>query len=247
MNTHPPRFLIPAPATVGERLELPRDEAAHARVLRVRHGDAVALFDGAGHSYMARIDVAARGAIAVEVTAVEPDRAHESALDLTLAVGLLKSDRIEWLIEKATELGVTRIQPFTSTHTLGQPSPARQTRWRQIALAAAKQSGRSVIPAIAAPIDLAAVLRQPVAVRLLLAEQGGQSDLLRLDAGAPASVQLIVGAEGGFTAAELAATRAAGAHLVGLGPRILRAESAAIAALALCQARWGDLHAEHGE
>jgi 16S rRNA (uracil1498-N3)-methyltransferase len=243
VNIHLPRFLIAAPSAPGARIELSRDEAAHVRVRRLRRGEAVALFDGAGHSYVGRIDALTRGTVTVEITQARPAREHESPLALTLAFGLLKSDRVEWLIEKATELGVTSLQPFDSTHTLGRPSPNRRARWHQIAAAAAKQCGRSVIPDVADPIELAAVLLQPAARRLLLAEQGG-GDLLRVDAAAAPSMQLIVGAEGGFTDGELAAAGAAGCTPVDLGPRILRAETAAITAVALVQARWGDLRGE---
>jgi 16S rRNA (uracil1498-N3)-methyltransferase len=242
-----PRFLIQTTAALGDRIGLPHDEAKHVRVRRLRPGEEVALFDGAGASYLARIEAVSRGAVTVEVTAIRPLREHESPLDLTLAVALLRSDRTEWLIEKASELGVTRLQPFASTHALGRPSPARQARWQQIAAAAAKQCGRSVVAQITPPVDFAAVLRQPCSARLLLAERGGRDDLLRLELGAVTSVQLIIGPEGGFTDAELDAARAAGCRLVDLGPRILRAETAALAALALVQARWGDLRARRAD
>ena len=162
-------------------------------------------------------------------------------LTVTLAVASLKSDRLEWVIEKATELGVARIQLFESARTLARPSDDRQSRWRQIALSAAKQSGRSAAPRIEAPIDFAAALALPAAARVLFAEDGSGADLAGLSLEKPASILAVVGAEGGFSADELAAARAAGCHLVGLGPRILRAETAAIVAVALCQARWGDL------
>jgi 16S rRNA (uracil1498-N3)-methyltransferase len=244
---HPPRFLIQTTAAVGDRIALPHDEAKHARVRRLRPGEEVALFDGAGGSYLARIAAVARGTVTVEVTAVRPPREHESPLDVTLAIALLKSDRIEWLIEKASELGVTRLQPFASTHALGRPSPARQARWQQIAAAAAKQCGRSVVPQIAATVDFAALLRQPCSARLLLAERGGTDDLQRLELAAVTSMQLIIGPEGGFTDTELDTARAAGCRLVDLGARILRAETAALAALAVVQARWGDLRARRAD
>lgn len=238
MSEHLPRFVIATPAAVGDVIRLTRDEARHARVRRLTLGDAVALFDERGHSCVGAVSAVARDHIAVRVTAVRPPDEHESGLDLTLAIGLLKADKLDWVIEKATELGVTRLQPFASQHTLAQPSAARRTRWQQIARAAAKQCGRSRVPLVAPPCDLAAVLQAP-ATRLLLAEHGTTVPLASVDAAGP--LVLIVGAEGGFSAAELAAARAAGAHLIGLGPRILRAETAAVAALALCQARWGDL------
>lgn len=238
MSGHLPRFVIAAPAAVGEVVTLADEEARHARVRRLAVGEAVALFDERGHSCVGEVTAVARDAIAVRVTAVRPPDENESRLDLTLAVGLLKADKLDWVIEKATELGVRRIQPFASEHTLAQPSAAKQARWQQIARSAAKQCGRSRVPAVAAPCALAAVLRSG-ATRLLLAEHGDTVPFADVEAAGP--LTLIVGAEGGFAASELAAAHAAGARLIGIGPRILRAETAAIAALALCQARWGDL------
>lgn len=241
MSGHLPRFAIAGPAAVGDVVTLAGDEARHARVRRLALGETVALFDEAGHGWVGEVRAAGRDRVAVRITAARPANEGESALDLTLAVGLLKADKLDWVIEKATELGVARIHPFASTHTLGQPSASRQARWQQIARGAAKQCGRSRVPAVAPPGDLAAALRLPAATRLLFAEHGDTEPLAAIDAPAGGPLLLIVGAEGGFAAAELAAARAAGARLIGLGPRILRAETAALAAVALCQARWGDL------
>ena len=241
MSGHLPRFVIARPAAVGEVVTLTVDEARHARVRRLAIGEAVALFDEAGHSCVGEVSRVARDSVTVRVTAVRAADAGESPLDLTLAIGLLKADKLDWVIEKATELGVARIQPFASTHTLAQPSAARQTRWQQIARSAAKQSGRSRVPAVAAPCAFAALLDLPAATRLLLAEHGDTVPFAAVDAPPGVPLILIVGAEGGFATAELDAARAAGARLVGLGPRILRAETAAVAACVLCQAHWGDL------
>ena len=239
MSAHLPRFAIDRPAAVGEVVALTGDEGKHARVRRLAVGEAVALFDEAGHSCVGEVAEIRRDGIAVRVTAVNPANAGESPLDLTLAVGLLKADKLDWVMEKATELGVSRIQPFASANTLAQPSTARQTRWQQIARSAAKQSGRSIVPTIAPPCDLDAVLNTS-ATRLLLAEHGDTVPLATIEAPRP-PLLIIVGAEGGFTTGELDAARVAGAHLVTLGPRILRAETAAVAAVALVQSRWGDL------
>ena len=241
MRPHLPRFLIERGAAPGAVLALRPDEAKHARVRRLGVGDAVAVFDGAGRSYLARIESLSRDGAAVRIESALPERAAESPLDLTLAVGTLKADRFDWVIEKATELGVTRIQPFISTHTLARPSADRQARWRQIALAAAKQCGRSAAPAIAGTIDFDAVVALPAALRLVFAEDGSGVELATLTDSAPTSLLIVIGAEGGFTPAELATARAQNCHLVDLGPRILRADTAALTALSLCQARWGDL------
>ena len=241
MKPHLPRFLIERPAAPGDVLPLRPEEAKHARVRRLGVGDVVAVFDGAGRSYLARIESLSREGAAVRIDDALPERTAESPLDLTLAVAALKADRLDWVIEKATELGVAHVQLFTSAYTLARPSADRQSRWRQIALAAAKQCGRSAAPTIAPAIDLGAVLRLPAALRVLFAEDGSGTHLTALAEAAPASLLAIVGAEGGFTTEELAAARAADCRLIDLGPRILRADTAAVAAVALCQARWGDL------
>ena len=243
MTSHLPRFLIDRAAAPGDVVPLRPEEAKHARVRRLGAGDAVALFDGAGRSYLGRVESLSRDGAAVRIDDALPERDAESPLDLTLAIATLKADRLDWVVEKATELGVARIQPFTSAHTLARPSPDRQTRWRQIALAAAKQSGRSAAPAIAASIAFDAVIALPAALRILFAEDGSGAGLASAAHTAPGSLLAIVGGEGGFTADELVAARAAGCQLVDLGPRILRADTAAITAVALCQARWGDLGA----
>jgi len=245
MRPHLPRFLIERAVAPGDALPLPAEEAKHARVRRLGVGNPVAVFDGAGRSYLARLESLSRDGAVVRITEALPERDGESPLELTLAAAALKADRFDWVIEKATELGVTRIQPFHSAHTLALPSRDRQARWRQIALAAAKQCGRSAAPTIAAPLAFDAVLALPATGRLLFAEDGSGDCLSRIAfAAAPSSLLAIVGAEGGFSPDELSAARAAGCQLVALGPRILRAETAAVTAVVLCQARWGDLGGE---
>jgi len=242
VSQHLPRFHIAAPVAAGDLVALTGDELRHARVRRLAVGEAVALFDGAGFSCVAAVEALSRDAVRVRVGAVRPARDGESPLALTLALGLLKADKIDWAIEKAVELGVAAVQPFTSAHTVAAPSEARRRRWQQLARAAAKQCGRSVVPPVAAPLAFEALLARPAAAKLLLAERGAVTPLGTVAlAAAPPALLLVIGPEGGFSDTELAAAAAAGFTLAGLGARILRAETAAIAALALCQARWGDL------
>lgn len=239
MSAH--RFAIDRPPVVGEVVTLAGEEGRHARVRRLAVGEAVVLFDQAGHSCVGEMCGVDRDGVRVRVTALRPDGEGESRLDLTVAVALLKADKLDWVIEKATELGATRLQPFASAHSLAQPSAGRQARWQQIARSAAKQCGRSLVPDIAAPCALTAVVALPAAARLLLAEHGETVPLAAIALDRPASLLLVIGPEGGFDNAEIAAAANAGFRPVGLGPRILRAETAAIAAVALCQSRWGDL------
>ena len=239
MSAH--RFAIDRPAAVGDEMVLSGEEGRHAKVRRLAVGEPVVLFDGAGHSWRGEVCGAGRDGVRVRVTAAQPDGAGESPLDLTLAVALLKSDKLDWVIEKATELGVSRLQPFASAHSLAHPSANRVARWQQLARAAAKQCGRSLVPPVAPPCAFAELLALPAAARLLLAGHGETIALAAINLARPASLLLVIGPEGGFDARELNTARAAGCTLVGLGPRILRAETAAIAAVALCQSRWGDL------
>jgi 16S rRNA (uracil1498-N3)-methyltransferase len=238
MNNTLPRFLLDQLATPGERVDLAADEAHHARVRRLATGDRVALFDGKGRSYLGTVEHASAKGLAVRVDEALPIGAHESPLALTLAIALLKSDRFEWMIEKTTELGVTRLRPFTSEHSLARPSAARQTRWRTIAVSAAKQCGRSVVPQIEAPCDFDQMLAAADTAPLLFWERSTTEPRLS-DTRARATI--IVGPEGGFSEKEVARASEAGCQIATLGPRILRAETAAVAAVTLTQSTWGDL------
>jgi 16S rRNA (uracil1498-N3)-methyltransferase len=237
-----PRFLVGSAAADGASIELEAAEAKHARVRRVRRGEEVVVFDGRGWSAIAVVDTIGTRAVTVRIARTLPPRHAESSLDLTLAVAVLKSDRFDWVIEKATELGVTRIRPFTSRNSLAQPSSARRKRWQQIALAAAKQCGRAVPPQVHPPAPFRALLDELTGARILFAEGSGEPTLhAGKDLTEPVSI--LVGPEGGFAPQELDEATAAGCRLVTLGPRILRAETAAIVAVALCQQTFGDLTA----
>jgi 16S rRNA (uracil1498-N3)-methyltransferase len=239
----PPRFFVEAQSLQRDPILLNASETRHAHVRRLTVGTAVVVFDGAGASHLARVERISRRTVELTLLQRLPDRSGESPLDMTLAVALLKADKLDTVIEKATELGVARIMLFASRYSLGRPSAARLARWRQIAIAAAKQCERTVIPRIEGPLDIAAVLQKPAPYRLLLWEDSDckqAADLASISV-APAAVTLLVGPEGGFAPDEVAAARAAGWLPVTLGPRILRAETAAITAVALCQHLWGDL------
>jgi 16S rRNA (uracil1498-N3)-methyltransferase len=242
----PPRFFMNAQSLQHEPILLDASETRHAQVRRLAAGSTVVVFDGAGVSHLAKVERISRRAVELTLLQRLPDRSGESPLDMTLAVALLKADKLDTVIEKATELGVSRVMLFASRYSLGRPSAARLARWRQIAIAAAKQCERTVIPRIEGPLDLTTVLREPASCRLLLWEDGdsGQAADLASISLAPTSLTLLVGPEGGFAADEVAAARTSGWLPITLGPRILRAETAAIAATALCQHLWGDLRSQ---
>jgi 16S rRNA (uracil1498-N3)-methyltransferase len=236
-----PHFLVSRATPEGASIDLELGEAKHARVRRVRRGEEVIVLDGLGWSALAEVDCVTQRSVLVRIVAARSPRHSESPLDLTLAVALLKSDRFDWLVEKATELGVTRIRPLTSRYSLGRPAAGRRERWRQIALAAAKQCGRTVPPDVHPPAAFEAVLRELAGTKVLFAEASAPTGLPTEQA-ATGRISILIGPEGGFTPEELKEAESAGCHLASLGPRILRAETAAIAAVTLCQYTLGDLY-----
>ena len=228
-------------------IRLQADEARHLReVLRLKPGDEVYVFDGEGKEFRCVIEISRRDTADLKVEKeVEPPH-PESPLQLTLAVALLKSDKFDLVVQKATELGVTRIVPVQTRLAdikLKDQADAgkRVTRWQRIALEAAKQSGRARVPAVAPPISFEEFLRSQDAdgLKLMFSERDGQ----RFEPWSAENVRVtaLVGSEGGWTDSELEEARAAGWKLVTLGGRTLRAETAAIVITTLLQHLFGDL------
>ncbi len=217
-----------------------------SRVLRLKAGDPVILFDGEGKEYRAAIrQLTDRQACFSLVQEAHPETA-ESPLRIILGIGLLKSAKLDWLIQKATELGVDEILPFHSLRVVPRPEEEavqnRLGRWEKIALEAAKQCGRARIPHISAPCAFAGALSaHPDVARIFLWEK--ERDRTLKDAVLPpfSAVYALVGPEGGFSAEEAEAAEAAGFIPVRLGPRILRAETAGLAIVTLLQFLRGDL------
>jgi 16S rRNA (uracil1498-N3)-methyltransferase len=250
------RFYAPPAAFApdGAAVVLSAEESRHLRdVLRLRAGDEAFVFDGEGREFACAVaEAGGRGAreARLEVRrAVEPQR-PESPLDLTLAVGLLKGEKFDLVVQKATELGVSRVVPVLTKRADVRPrgergDASRAERWRRLALEAAKQSGRARVPAVESPAGFdafVAVAPREGELRLLFAERGGTG----LDAAAgelsapPTAAVALVGPEGGWDDAELDDARRRGWLLVTLGGRTLRAETAAIAVATLLQHRFGD-------
>jgi 16S rRNA (uracil1498-N3)-methyltransferase len=231
------RLFVSSAAITGARARIAGAELRHLRTLRLGPGDDLIVFDEGGREHRAVLSrVGTQDAEAEIVDSSEPRR--ESSLDLVLAPALLKGTKMDLVIEKATELGVRRMAPVVTRYTIGQRSHAE--RWRRIALAAAKQSGRTTIPIVDDPVPFAALLASPwPGLRLLAWEDERAATLATLPATA-AAVVVLIGPEGGFHADEVGAARAAGFATVKLAGRVLRAETASIVAAALCQHRWGD-------
>ena len=242
-----PRFHVPT-AAPGARVELPEHTAHHAReVLRLRPGAAVRVFDGAGAEFEAVLDQVTRRAVSARVGHPTPAK-PESPLPLVLAISPLKGDRMDLVVQKATELGVAEIWPVVTFRTDAAARPAlrgsRGERWDKVASGAAEQCGRAVVPRVPPTTTLDGLLARPFdGARVALLETAGHPPLAsaRVEQGAPPL--LLVGPEGGFEAAEAESLRLAGFVSASLGPRILRAETAAVAAVAIAQATWGDLGA----
>lgn len=238
-----PRFHVPE-AAPGARLHLPEHSAHHAReVLRLRAGSSVRVFDGRGAEYDAVLDLVARQGVTARVTGPAEPR-PESPLQVTLALSPLKGDRMELVVQKATELGVAAVHPVITARTDAAARPAlkgsRQERWDKVASGAAEQCGRAVVPLVAPTVVLDEFLRAvPPGLRLLFLEVPGQPGLRTLPAAR--EVVALVGPAGGWDPREVDRLAAAGFQPVGLGPRVLRAETAAVAVLVALQALWGDL------
>lgn len=241
VSTH--RFHVPE-AAPGARVVLPEHSAHHARdVLRLKEGAAVRLFDGLGAEFDAVLDAVSRKGVTAHITGRAEPRA-ESPLRVVLAVSPLRGDRMELVVQKATELGVAEIRPIITARTDAAARPAlkgsRQERWDKVASGAAEQCGRAVVPLIAPTTMLGALLDEPFGgLKLLFLERSAPSALTTL--ARPAEVLMLVGPAGGWEEAEVERATAAGFVAAGLGPRILRAETAALAAVSAVQVLWGDL------
>lgn len=232
-----------APEATPPIVVLPPAEAHHVgRVLRLRAGEEVVVFDGRGREWRGRLVAAERGAASVELIAERP-AIPEPAVAITLAVGLLKGDHLDTVVRDATALGVAAIAPL-STARVAIPDRARQTRarerWTRVAIAAAKQCGRAVVPSIEDVTSLAGLLSQAGGTEVFCCvEPGSRGVLGEAGQSRPARALVLVGPEGGWAETEVARCRAAGAVALDLGPRILRAELAPAVALSLLWARWG--------
>jgi 16S rRNA (uracil1498-N3)-methyltransferase len=243
------RFFIPKKNIQNGRATLTGAELEHMRrVLRLGPGDAVTLFDDEGFEHEATIASYSAGAAEIVIVkSARPER--ESPLAVTLAQALGKGDKLDLVVEKATELGVAAIVPFVCGRTVPKldrdAATRRRERWRRIALGAAKQSGRTRVPEIYELVDFSMLVERPSAfdLKIIFWENEQERGLKQLHAQHPriASLFLVVGPEGGFTAEEAALASAGGFYAVGLGRRILRTETAAVAAVALTQFLWGDL------
>jgi 16S rRNA (uracil1498-N3)-methyltransferase len=238
------RVYVEEPLAAGKSCTLEGSAANHImRVLRLRDGDTLTLFDGRGGEYGARIAGFRKNSVQLDVQE-HRDLERESPLQLTLAQGISRGERMDWVMQKATELGVTRIVPVITGRTVVKLDERQGERkvehWRAIVIAACEQSGRNRVPEVAAPCAFHEVLRSGDAggKKLLLSPTG---KLNARDLSLSGRATLLVGPEGGLSPDEQELAVAAGFEQVRMGPRVLRTETAAIAALTILQHDYGDL------
>ncbi|MEO5811806.1 MAG: 16S rRNA (uracil(1498)-N(3))-methyltransferase [Rhodanobacter sp.] len=239
------RIHVDSPLSIGTEVSLLGQAAEHvARVLRLAPGDAVTLFNGDGRNYPSLVLAAKKREVSVQIESEQPAN-NESPLALTLAQGIARGEKMDWIVQKATELGVVRIVPLLTERAEvrldAERAQKRLARWRSVAISACEQSGRACVPQIEPALALEAWLEQldgECGLRLSLLPQA-QKSIRALHFATPRGV-LVTGPEGGLGEQDIRALRTANFSDVSLGPRILRTETAGLAALAALQAVHGD-------
>ena len=237
------RFYCPLPLVAGQVVDLPPTAARHVQVLRMQPGHALTLFNGEGGEFSAEVQHMGRSDVRV-VVGEHRDVECEAALQVHLAVGMPANERMDWLVEKATELGVHRITPLMTERSVirltGERAEKKQAHWQAVAASASEQCGRNRVPVIDMPERLDAWLARQSAqadvVHGVLSLHASTQPLNALREGAAAMAKswvLLNGPEGGLTDTEDKAARAKGFVALSLGERVLRAETAALGALAL--------------
>jgi 16S rRNA (uracil1498-N3)-methyltransferase len=241
-----PRFYVPDLDAAAASVPVPDDEAEHlVRVLRLGPGAEVEVFDGRGGLW--RAEVIAAGKRSATVRAIEPVApAPEVGLPIVLVISILKADKMDDVVRDAVMLGATGIRPVVSDRSEISLSAVvkseRVARWQRIAVSSAKQCGRAVVPLVAPAQSLGSYLNEPTSsVRLLCVEPVGRRVLPVQQIAKPASAHVIVGPEGGWAPAELAAAIAAGAVPISIGGRTLRADAAPLVALTALLTTWSEL------
>jgi 16S rRNA (uracil1498-N3)-methyltransferase len=252
------RVFVDGELQSGSVMELPRETGAHlAKVLRARSGDEVVLFNGDGREFTGAIEKVQGSRVSASIGAARSiDR--ESPFQLTLVQCVPRGDRMDFIVQKATELGVVRIVPVLSQRSVVRldesQSASKQAHWRAVAVSACEQSGRNRLPSVDTPLPLLSYLGGLAAhaaagevLRLVLEPERAQRTQARsidiASAESASRAEIAIGPEGGFAPEELEAFDLSGFSRVRLGPRVLRTETAAIAAIVVLQARFGDMSA----
>ena len=238
-----PRIYTEQELSPHASLELEPGPSQHiARAMRMRPGDALTVFNGMGGEYPATISAVGKKFVALELGELR-DREVESPLAIHLGIAISRGDRMDWLIQKATELGVNSVSPvFTERVEVklkGDRADKKRRHWQQIAIAACEQCGRNQLPQINASQELSRWIDKTEAdLKLVLHHRApveSDHDI------SPSSIALLIGPEGGLSEAEIGLSGNAGYQPLKLGPRVMRTETAPLAAIAILQARWGDI------
>ena len=242
------RFYTNNTLTLGATVQLSESAAAHAtRALRLNVGDSAVVFNGDGFDYECTLISIKKNTVFVTITAAQ-QVTNESPLRITLLQAISSGDRMDYTIQKAVELGVTGIQPITSQRSVVKLSAERAEKrtehWQNVAISACEQSGRAIVPTVNAPVSFSHLFAQltkiaePDACKITLAPDATQhlSNITRPGG----NIYLLIGAEGGFTDEEILLSITHGFQAIQLGARVLRTETAALAAMSAMQTLWGD-------
>lgn len=238
-----PRIYHPEPLQLGATLELSDQATQHvARVLRMSEGDALHLFDGQGGEYQAQIRSCDKRHVTVELLSFD-SRESESPLVITLAQGVSKGDRMDYTLQKAVELGVSRIVPLDTERSVvnlkGERREKKMAHWQGVLISACEQCGRNRVPELLPWQSLSSWLTEPLSGLGLLLDHRAEQGLYALPE--TRALTLLIGPEGGLADTEREQAIQRGYQGLRLGPRVLRTETAALTAIAALQARWGDL------
>ena len=240
------RVHVDAALSVGARVVLPESSAAHlVRVLRLEPGDDCVLFNGDGHDYDARLLSAGKRGAEAEIVSRRAT-GNESPLRIVLLQGIARGEKMDLILQKATELGVAAIVPVQAERTEVKLDAERLAKrighWRSVIVSACEQSGRAQVPALSPPATLAdAANSVPADALRLTLDPAGERSLATMAAPAAAKIAIAIGPEGGWSPRDRETLRGAGFEGLRLGPRILRTETAGLAAIAALQSRFGDL------
>jgi 16S rRNA (uracil1498-N3)-methyltransferase len=240
-----PRFYYPQALAIGSIIDLPAQTAHHVFVLRLAVGDPIHLFNGEGGAYVATLLEVGKKQVLAEVKVFLPEEI-ELPFSLTLAQALPEGSKMDWIIEKAVELGVNTIQPLTAQRCVVRLSAERaekkSSHWQAIIEAATEQCGRNRLARLSPLIDLSKWLaQQDMHKRILLSPRAGQSLASWAQHHPAQAVTLMIGPEGGFSDEEEALALRQGTLMLSMGPRILRTETAGLAAISTLSAAWGGL------
>ena len=237
-----PRFYLPTALAPHTTLNLPDNIIRHIHVLRLNAGDSITLFNGTGNDFAATLQTIGKRHAECHIHAQRQPE-NESPLAITLVQAISSGERMDFTLQKSVELGVRAIQPMISERCVvrlsGDRAEKRVQRWQDIVIAACEQSGRSIVPTVQPIVSFSDYLRQmPPELHLMMSLR--RATTLRDITPAPQTLRLMIGPEGGWTPAEEQAALAAGVQTITLGKRVLRTETAAMAAMAAMQVLWGD-------